>query len=31
MVDGTEVAIKVIDLPSEAGFEDEVCLFVFVS
>lgn len=24
MSDGTEVAIKVIDLPSEAGFEDEV-------
>jgi hypothetical protein len=24
MADGTEVAIKVIDLPSEAGFEDEV-------
>ena len=25
MGDGTEVAIKVMDLPSEAGFEDEVC------
>ena len=24
MGDGTEVAIKVMDLPSEAGFEDEV-------
>ena len=24
MNDGTEVAIKVIDLPAEAGFEDEV-------
>lgn len=27
MNDGTEVAIKVIDLPAEAGFEDEVWLF----
>jgi hypothetical protein len=26
MNDGTEVAIKVIDLPAEAGFEDEVRL-----
>ena len=26
MNDGTEVAIKVIDLPAEAGFEDEVCV-----
>lgn len=30
MGDGTEVAIKVMDLPSEAGFEDEVRL-MFVS
>ena len=27
MSDGTEVAIKVMDLPSEAGFEDEVCVY----
>jgi hypothetical protein len=33
MGDGTEVAIKVMDLPSEVGFEDEVwrvCLEFFV-
>lgn len=27
MGDGTEVAIKVMDVPSEAGFEDEVRYF----